>query len=220
VTTPESERTRNLRRRGRVEGLLVKARGDGSPILLVQVGLKNDKWWSQYHQGILYLHGLADTRDNPVLYAVVTLADPNPGRKNARTESAEPAAAKAGGGFAARLGVFVTAAPGPDEPPGAALVWHGRAGSAGQLSRQLGRVVRAARLVPGWIGASERAAAAAGWRHERLGPVCCKLFRGDGSQVRAAVPRALVSEARATPGVDRGREAYLFFISGVHCHPL
>jgi hypothetical protein len=118
--------------------------------------------------------------------AAVTLEDPRANLQGAE-EAAAPKDAKdsPSAKFSARIGVFLAAArlpkkksraAAPIRPHRAALLWHGRTGSAAALSGALGRAVGAARLLPAWVAASGGLLSRG--RFARLGPHCCKVVRG------------------------------------------
>jgi hypothetical protein len=179
--------------RSKVEAQGVPGSSFSCPILLMEVGLNNDRWWSKYNQGTQYLQGLLPEldEDRPLLLAIVTLTNPKnnfgdaeaalgkrkrEGMEDAAPEDVAEKVAEAkdalNSNFAARIGVFVVA-PRKDKPYRIALLWHGQAGSPAALSQHFGRVLGAVRILPAWIDASKKLMSEKKFAY--LGPNCCKV---------------------------------------------
>jgi hypothetical protein len=138
----------------------------GAPVLLVEVGLENEEWWTKLNHGYQYLRCLENLQ-GPLLLAAVTFEP--------RGDGTDP--------LHHRIGVFLatpTGAPkcGPGDDPdcgpfekrkfATSLLWRSQATSVEKLSQGFGRVLRAARLLVEWDAAESS--------HWCLGPNCCLLF--------------------------------------------
>jgi hypothetical protein len=150
------------------------AQGDGAgdaPVLLVEVGLENEEWWTKLNHGYQYLR-CVENLQGPLLLAAITFEP--------RGDGADP--------LHHRIGVFLatsspSGSPGddPDDGPferrkfGTSLLWRSQATCIEKLSQSFGRVLRAARLLVEWDAAESL--------HRYLGPNCCLLI---GPEVTSA----------------------------------
>jgi hypothetical protein len=132
---------------------------EGTPVLLVEVGLLSDDWWKKLDQGLMYAPGL-EKFDQPILFVVLTV---NVIKDDPR---------KIEGG---RMGVFLVT-PRNDFHKDAhylckfrmSLLRRVQTESLTELSEAFGRVLRAAYVLPGWNSNAESS-------YRYLGPSCCRV---------------------------------------------
>jgi hypothetical protein len=156
---------------GRVDILLqrhdAEAKAEVVPALAVEVGRHNDEWWSKLDQGMEYVRLLGSFRE-PFLLVVLTFSEPQHRGKTFLLDTA-------------RIGVFlVTPRSDPSSSSSSSsgdnfrlsMLWRGQTSDVDSLSRDFGRALRAALLLPCWSAAS--------MDYDYLGPNCCRV----GSNVR------------------------------------
>lgn len=151
---------------GRSFGVLLERQDDDAapaPAFAVEVGRhRNDEWWITVDEGMERVQGLGRFQE-PFLLVVLTFREPRHRRKKFVLGSA-------------RIGVFlITPRRKCDLPFSTAdnyrisMLWRGQTSDVDALSRDFGRALRAALVLPGWN------AAAAPMDHACLGPNCCRV---------------------------------------------
>jgi hypothetical protein len=154
-------------------GIVVRQASTGHPLLLIEVGLSNAGWWQKMNQCTMYLPWLRDFENelkHPVLLSVLTIESGMRKRKPVFS--------------LARIGMFLATSTktAPSVVPDFRLALLHRAEATGSraLSEELGKLMRAACLLPAWASAPSPTEGHR-QRHEYLGPNCRRV----GSKVRA-----------------------------------
>jgi hypothetical protein len=148
--------------------IMVRHNATGHPALMIEAYLHNESWWQKMDQSLLYLVGLKNADNHfthPVLLTVITV---DTEKKEGRNLF-----------HSARIGTFLVTCnkPVPTDKGDfrLALLRRRETTDLDVMSAELGRVMRAASLVPHWAAALARQPNDELHRHEYLGPNCRRV---------------------------------------------
>jgi hypothetical protein len=178
--------------------IVVRQSSTGHPVLVIEVGLSNAGWWQKMDQCLMYLPWLRDSENqlkHPVLLSVLTIESRMRKKKSVFSF--------------ARIGTFLATST-KTAPPVVpdfrlALLHRAEATSSRALSEELGKLMRAACLLPAWASAPSPTEGHRP-RDEYLGPNCRRV----GSKVTA---RSIDGVALASSSVRLYRSHNAPFLS-------
>lgn len=158
----------NPDRTGTVD-VLVQDREE-SPVLLVEVGLRNEDWWKKLDQGLMCVPALKEFH-KPFLFVVLTMdvkRDDDPDNIQGGRMGAYLITPRSQGDNAnprRHLAKFRMT-----------LLWRDETRDLNQFSKHFGRILRAACLLPTWNVAPST--------YKYLGPSCCRIGKNKVSVLR------------------------------------